>query len=658
MNRYFFWLLIFLCMGELRAQTLLPVVHPEFMLEDTVYREQPAKIFRLGEGENDNILTIDALIPHDLQSSIFLPDSIIHDTLVYEFSRIKRFAYRKKLTRELYRMFFINPSSGDIDVIETQNSENRFIAFKGKKIRNISVTILPPFGVTIADTSYKQSDIIWWKEVVNKTHMGTSEKVILRQMTIKVGDRVLPVEMVQNEILLRDLDYIEDAVLRVVSVPESDDLVDLEVFCKDELSWGGSLETNFLNSVEVGLDNKNFMKLGHSVDYEYSYRGTKDKKHGNRLEYKVNGLWNTHIDLRGYYRNDYREKQVRVELERQFLTNKMKWAGGVSVGRVYYSEDLPDRNVSRLERLFNYHFQDVWLGYSFRMRKLHGYNQNLYLTTRFFTTIFNNRPKVDNDMNHLYHNRKNMFSSVVYTKMKYYKGNLLYDFGRTEDIPTGLLLGTTAGYEWSEYENYGYIAAEAHYSHFNQQTERYFYTKAALSSYINEGRFERGVCDFLGSHVSNLCHLRTWRFRFYNSIRYIQGFKRYPADFLYMEDHDLRGFNSDTLKGNKKLSFSLATTFFMPFIKKGFRTSLSTFVDGCLLADRKEKLFSKKFYWGIGFGLNLRNNNLMLKNISFRFTFYPIVPVDGRRFDVMMSGKSRNRFYDYRVSKPQVIQYE
>ena len=107
------------------------------------------------------------------------------------------------------------------------------------------------------------------------------------------------------------------------------------------------------------------MKLGHVLNYEFSYRGTKDKKWGNELEYKVNSLWGTHINIRGYYRNDYREKEVFVDVERQFLTNRMKWAGGMGVGRVFYSDDLPDRNVNRLEELFNYHYQDVWLGKSF-----------------------------------------------------------------------------------------------------------------------------------------------------------------------------------------------------------------------------------------------------------------------------------------------------
>ena len=273
-------------------------------------------------------------------SLAYLPDSLIRDTLRYEYAKIKEFAYRTKLTRELYRMFFINPAEGNLEVINTQNSEERFEPYRDKTIRNISVKILSPYSGSVYDTVAVQGDIVWWKDVVNKTHIGTSEKVIRRQLTIKPGMALRPFELVQNEILLRDLDYIDDATINVLPIASDTNAVQVEVVCKDELSWSGSVETNFLNSFSLGAGNKNFFKRGHIIDYEFSYRGTRDKKWGNILEYKVNSLWGSHVDIRGYYRNDYEEKQLRVEIERQFLTSRMKWAGGVSAGRVWYSDDL------------------------------------------------------------------------------------------------------------------------------------------------------------------------------------------------------------------------------------------------------------------------------------------------------------------------------
>lgn len=202
---------------------------------------------------------------------------------------------------------------------------------------------------------------------------------------------------------------------------------------------------------------------------------------------------------------------------------------------------------------------------------------------------------VTDDTNHLYYNRRDYFAAFTYIKMKYYKANLIYDFGRTEDIPTGLMLSLTTGYEKSEFDNYGYIAGECHYSHFNKYDERYYALEAALGSYVNEDGFTRGTLKLGASHISNLCSWGSFKFRFYNDVHYVKGIRRYPGDFLYMEDRNIRGFSSDTLRGNQKLSSSLATTFFLPYIKKGFRVSISSFCDfGVIAADNKKWYTAKR----------------------------------------------------------------
>ena len=658
MKRIVFILIICFWVGRVLAiDHRIPAVQDSVRLDTVKKSLQAQSLQHLLERDSLPLMTL----PVDAQmkmSPVYLPDSLIRDTLRYEYTKIKDFAYKAKWTKELDKMGFVNPHRGDLNVMRTQNREERFKAYSGKVIHDISIVVLPPYGTSVYDTTYFEEDMGWLKNLANKTHMKTAEKVIRRQLTIKPGMLLVPFELVQNDILLRRLDYIDDANMIVTEDPDNPAQVNVTLICKDQLSWGATVESNFLNSFDIGLENKNFMKLGHVLNYEFSYRGTKDKKWGNELEYKVNSLWGTHINIRGYYRNDYREKEVFVDVERQFLTNRMKWAGGMGVGRVFYSDDLPDRNVNRLEELFNYHYQDVWLGKSFLLPYRYSYNQNMFLTGRFFTTLFNNRPLVTDDTNHLYYNRRDYFAAFTYIKMKYYKANLIYDFGRTEDIPTGLMLSLTTGYEKSEFDNYGYIAGECHYSHFNKYDERYYALEAALGSYVNEDGFTRGTLKLGASHISNLCSWGSFKFRFYNDVHYVKGIRRYPGDFLYMEDRNIRGFSSDTLRGNQKLSSSLATTFFLPYIKKGFRVSISSFCDFGVIAADNKKLVHSKTYWGFGVGVNLRNDNVVIKNISFRFAVYPTIPEDGRSFQAILSSGNRGSFYDYHVTKPQVIQYE
>ncbi|MEG0795150.1 MAG: hypothetical protein RR397_01390 [Odoribacter sp.] len=660
MKRIGLLVIIIFAVGRLFAfASIVPAIRDTVPMDSVRKIKQKIQIREHIERDTLLLMTFPYSVNHrEKIPLVYLPDSLIRDTLRYEYTKIKNFAYKNRWTKELYKMVFVNPRPGYLSVMRTQNSEERFNEYRGKIIGNISIKVLPPYGSSVYDTTYIEDDMEWMKNMANRIHIRTAEKSIRRQLTFKSGMRLLPFELVQNEMMLRQLDYLDDANILVSEVPGDTNRVNILLICKDQFSWGATVESNFLNSVQLGFENKNFMKLGHILNYEFSYRGTKEKKWGNILEYKVNSLGGTHINVRGYYKNDYKEKQVRVEIDRQFVTSQMQWAGGVSAGRVFYSDDLPDRNMTRLRELFNYHFQDIWLGKSFQLPFRYSYNRNIYLTSRFFTTYFNHRPIVTGDTNHLYYNRLDYFTALTYTKIKYYKANLIYDFGRTEDIPTGLFIALTGGFEKSEFDNYGYVATEFRYSHFNKLTERWFGIRGGISSYVGENGFEQGLIKLGGSHISNLCSLGNLKFRFYNDINYVRGIRRYPADYLYMEDANIRGFSSDTLRGNQKLSISLGTTFFLPYIKKGFRTSIMTFVDAGIVAPENIPLSKNKTYWGFGVALNIRNDNVVLKNLSIRLSFYPTIPADGRSFQAIVTGRNRNGFYDYRVTKPQVIQYQ
>lgn len=589
---------------------------------------------------------------------LYLPDSLIRDTLKYEYSKIKQAAGKTRLTKELYKMIFVDPKPGRVNIMRTQNSEEPYRQYKGKIIRKIDIIVLPPYGHSVYDTTWIESDIGRLKKIANDIHLRTAERTVKRQITLQEGMTLSPFEIVQNEILLRDLPYIDDAAIWIDSLPNNSNYVDITVVCKDEFSWGGEIATNFLNSARIGVENKNFMRWGHVVNYELSYRGTKEKKWGNSIEYQISSILGSHLDFNGFYQNDYRDKLVRLEVDKQFLTSQTRWAGGVAYERVFYSDDLPDRNISRLDEPFNFRAVDAWSGRSFSLAPKYNYNRNFYVTTRFFNTTFRNRPIVSVDTNQFYYNRNSYFLAFAFTKIRYYKANLIYDFGRTEDIPTGLYLATTMGFENNEYQNSAYIGIESCYSFFNKHSERFYSVEAAIGSYINEWGFERGVIKVGLNHISNLCTIGTSRFRFYNRLNYIVGIKRYPSDNLYFQDYDIGGFRSDTLSGNQKLSGSIAATLFLPFIKKGFRASVTVFSDAGAIAPRNESIFSSKTYWGMGVALNIRNDNIVFKNISIRLAFYPRVPSDARSFQASITGNPKDGFYDYRVYKPRIIEYK
>ena len=58
-------------------------------------------------------------------------------------------------------MVFVNPHRGYLNVMRTQNSEERFKAYSGKVIHDISIVVLPPYGTSVYDTTYFEEDMGW-----------------------------------------------------------------------------------------------------------------------------------------------------------------------------------------------------------------------------------------------------------------------------------------------------------------------------------------------------------------------------------------------------------------------------------------------------------------------------------------------------------------
>ena len=369
---------------------------------------------------------------------VFQPDSLIRDTLQYEYSKIKEVAFRRKWTKELYKMIFVNPRKFNIDIVETENSEDRYKPYRGKTIRDIYVKVLPPFGTSVNDTVPLQDSLQWFLNMANSVHQKSADRVIKKQLTVRPGMKVDPFELVQNEQLLKEMSNVDDALIGIEKVASDTNQVDLVIICKDEFSWTGEVWSNFLNAVDLGLETKNLFRLGHRLHYQASFRGSKEQKWGNLVEYKAANLLGSHMDFYGQYENTHEQEILRLELDKEFITYKTKWAGGAAYSRVYSSKTLVDRDINKPVELFNYRLWDFWGGTSFYLPEKYSYNRIFYLTGRYTGTSFVDRPEVSSDSNHYYYDRNRIMGALTFTKIKYFKTNLVYDFGRTEDIPSGL----------------------------------------------------------------------------------------------------------------------------------------------------------------------------------------------------------------------------
>lgn len=594
-------------------------------------------------------------------SIVFMPDSLIIDSLRYEFTRLKEIAYRRKWSKQLYRALFPRLPRGKIEVIEAENSETRYKPYRGRTVRDVRVKVLPPFGTSVRDTSYARDSTRWFEAVANSVHQRTSERLVKRHLTVKPGDRIVPFELVQNELLLKQLSNIDDALIRVIEIQGDSSAVDLQVTCRDEFSWTGSGSTNFMYNAEIGIENRNLWGQGHSAHYDVVYRGHQEQKWGHRARYTIRDIFSSRVDFHGEYRDTRDNHFLSVELEKEFLTATTRRAGGMTFKRIYSSTLLVDKDVTRPVQLFNYKLVDLWAGYSHQWPQRYTFNQNVFITARYSATRFIDRPPVSPDSNHFYHDRDTYIAALSYMKLKYFKANLIYDFGRAEEIPSGLHGTFITGYEKQEFDDFFYLGSEWVYSWYNIHADRFYALSIALGTFFNSYKMESGVFKMDGKYISPLYRLGKNRFRLYARVDYTRGIHRNPGDSIYFREKDIPGFNNskrDIPGGNHRLSASLSTTLFLPRVKWGFRSSLSAHADVGMLAAGNDPLLKSPPYWGLGASLNLRNDNIVFKNLSLRIVYYPRVAGAMKSIHASAHTSRESGFHAYQVRAPEPLRYE
>lgn len=144
-----------------------------------------------------------------------------------------------------------------------------------------------------------------------------------------------------------------------------------------------------------------------------------------------------------------------------------------------------------------------------------------------------------------------------------------------------------SGTRRSDFTKYGYLGTEWHYSWFNKYTERYHSWYAALGTFLNGYTAESGVFKVGSQYISRLYDLSRHRLRFYGNVDYVLGIKRNPDDCIYFEDANIRGFDSDIHVRNATTFCFHVRNVVLPYIKRGFRVSVTGFVDWGVLAGRR-----------------------------------------------------------------------
>lgn len=514
-------------------------------------------------------------------------------------------------------------------------------------IRSVEIIRLDPFGTSINKPELevgRRSD-----RILNSTHYKTRESVIRSYLLFNIGDTVSQIVLEETERALRKLPFIYDALVECIMI--SEDEAAIRVITRDDYSLGGDFHKRETYN-ELVLFERNLAGNAHELEFGIPFEHDKIAFSGFRSNYKINNISGSFSNLDLFLMLSHKERRYGFNLSRDFISASSEYAGSATVFEtVTTTRTTPDGDYEPLE----YSFQDYWLARSFLIDR-----QSLTRIIIGMRYIHNNvykRPEIDPYSFLSLQKYKLFLSSISYSRQNFMKTNYLYNYGRTEDVPYGMITHFTTGREISEFRERTWIGTgiTAGGTPFNKG-----YFKASLSTglFLNEMKGEQGLIDISVSYFTELMEIGDWRIRNFISTSYTQGFNRYSDEYLVLDgESSVTGFKNDSLMGSRRLTLNLETVLFSPVRLYGFGMVIFGFADMGILGTTSNSILPEAPVTAIGTGLRLRNDNLVISTFQIRIGYYPNLPENSRVSAFSVSGEKLLKPGNFDASPPEIIQY-
>ena len=553
-------------------------------------------------------------------------------------------------------------SSMQANVLNNKN-EAAFLPYEGKGIRNIIITQFG-FEKILTDTSKKIR--YFGKKIIAGLHRNTKEWVIRDNLFIKEKTALNATLVGDNERYLRSLEYIHDARILVDTIPGKPDSVDLVVITKDFLSITAELNDASTDRFKMKIGDANLMGIGQKLQVTALLEKKRGPDYGYEVLYRKNSIASTFINASvgfttinpdlAYGTGD--EHAWHAKLERPLVSQYLHFAGAILVGN-----NQTFNNYMKPDSIFyNYHYNtfDGWIGYNLGVRKLlffkHIKNRQ-FISLRYFRNRFIEVPyQVKDQFNFIFNDRQAMLAQFTFFSQTFYKANYIYGFGITEDIPYGYNIALTSG--WYKQLNlerfYTGVDANRYIVTYRGNVMQYF---LRTGTFFNKGKFQDAAVLAGISMFSRVFSHKNLRIRQYLRLSYTKQFNRIGLEPLGINNtFGLRYFRIDSVSGNQRISLHTESFFFLKYKLLGFKFAPFVFGDAALLTPKFESLSKTGFYYGLGGGLRIRNENVILGTIELRFIYFPRNSQQSNVFKLTFNSNIRFRYNSNYVKAPDIIQ--
>ena len=504
-----------------------------------------------------------------------------------------------------------------------------------KLLDSISIRpqLIPPYAVKLQSllpykdknitsiTLHKQgvfsSQATWWQSGLHKITPITKDWVIWDELHLAVGDRLAPAQLIQSEIALNKLPFIEKAKIEVQACKDSNDAVDIHVTTQDQLpiTWDFNLM-----ALKASLGYNNMLGWGHSLEGQLLYK----QGLGHGVTYRAPNIRQSGItgELQHYY-----IPQRTTSLVRAFrkFNDQASYAGKIVLGHTRQAKRrlLDGHTYPQLHTGSFYHW-DSWLGRAFRSYKEVD-RQQIIVTGGIAGQYFTKRPKVSINTNRYFHHYLLGTGSIGLTNKKYYEALRVYGVGDIESIPYGSKVNLIGGYQLGEFVNRPYLRFDLAQGG-RVPTLGHWYGAMNIGGFGHAKTVEQGIVRLQLHYFTPLFTIGGQWLRQFIQLSYLGGFNMFTGEFISTNTRSASSALRDPFwGGTKRFQLDLETVLFPRIYPAGCQLATLGFVEAVRLQNSKGSVKQSSCCKALGIGFRCSHPRWRLGTLQVKGSYYPLV---------------------------------
>lgn len=539
-----------------------------------------------------------------------------------------------------------------------------YLKYNGRIIRNIDVFAFG-FNQKLDDTT--AAKVTFGSKIGNKLHVNSFPSVIKKNLFFKTGDRFLPLLVSDNEAYLRNLNFLQDAMIVVLEA--SDDSVDIVVLTRDVFSIGGSINISSPSKARIEVRDENLGGSGNQLSFGAIYDKDRNPHFGTGSELILRNISGTFLNWytgfstfsKAFSSNRFEETSYYSKVEKPLLNRYTQWTGSIELSYNKTINDYVPDSAYKSDFQYMYSNLDFWGGYNIGYRNKKGRDSEKrlrhFVAGRTFYTYFDKIPaRFDTAYDPGYANINGLLFSYTLYKQNFYRTNFIYGFGRNEDVPIGLSASLIAGWTNKQNERRPYYGIEFEGNRFSDRKIFSSY-KLRAGGYSIKGKLQD--IDLLASidHFTSLKKLnKMWLNRNFLSFSLTRQLHPFLNEPLFLRSSfGLPYFANGDIAADERITCRLESVFYNLKRILGFRFAPFIFGDYAYLKPISNSFSKGDGYSAVGGGIRTRNENLVFGTIELRGYYFPRTTEGMKPWKVDITTKLRFKFNSNFIKKPDFI---